>query len=410
MSNDLQIDQEIIDRGNKQTNIFKEDSDHPANILYQSRQNYKLDATSWVAPIYQPVLIDQTTERPFYGRTDSQGNAIFPSERFLKQITPTNNSIYMAHDFVKDSFSKMRDYYTKGINSLPVANSEGPYNDLRSQKAFISVHKIYSDFLNDTSQNFANYIHKFSKNKVATFDDLLDEFLYFLRDTERNVTRSKFILSDACDPFTGGFSIALANADTNKDYEKYETYIKDPNFSFFLDCCLRFGFSVDKYIPWNIHYNFSYGDFKRTIQQSYGAQDYEDLIQKRFYKAFYTDIKILKDFLLYLYNISVVNNQILLVDVDINKCQNAVASEISREQLTREYINSKYDDKFWLKYYLQIRMHEEAIVISEARFKELILNINNLSNYSGFIKALEYLNTFILQNKKPIDLQHLKTY
>jgi hypothetical protein len=55
-------------------------------------------------------------------------------------------------------------------------------------------------------------------------------------------------------------------------------------------------------------------------------------------------------------------------------------------------------------------MHEEAIVISEARFKELILNINNLSNYSGFIKALEYLNTFILQNKKPIDLQHLKTY
>lgn len=410
MSNDLEIDEELINRGNKQTNTFKEDSDHPADILYQSRQNYKLDATSWVAPVYQPILIDQTVERPFYGRIDLQGNAIFPSEKFLTQITPTNNSIFIAHNFVTDSFARMRDYFTKGINSLPPANSEGPYNDLRSTKAFISVHKIYSDFLNELSQNFTVYVQKLPKNKIATFDDMLNEFLFFLRDTESIFTRSKFILSDKCDPFTGGCSIAISETDTNKDYEKYETYIKDPNFSFFLECCLRFGFSVDKYIPWNIHYNFNYGDFKRLMQESYGTRDYEDLIQKRFYKAFYTDIKILKDFLLYLYNISVVNNKVLLVDVDINKCENAVVTEITREQLTRAYISSKYDDRFWLKYYLDIKLHEEKIVISEAKYKDLVLNINNLSVYAGFIKALEFLNAFILQNKKPIDLQHLKLY
>ena len=75
MSNDLEIDQEIIDRGNKQTNIFKEDSDHPANILYQSGYNPPVSANTTLSTMSKEKTTN-TLGEIYIRQLDAQGAII----------------------------------------------------------------------------------------------------------------------------------------------------------------------------------------------------------------------------------------------------------------------------------------------------------------------------------------------
>ena len=387
---------------------LKESDFEPTDNLFISRTQYKEKAFSWVNnEQHLEILVDQTFENPLYGKTDKEGNAIFPSNTFMRQVVPTSNTILLVHDFVRDSFSNMRNTYERGIQIS--GNSAGPFGYLRATKAYINVNKQYANFLTQLSLEFTNFVLNNNPKKIMNFNDMVTFFKDFLVLKKQNITRSAYILSSETDTFSAGLSLSLADDDLNNDLNKYVAYVSDPNFSFFMTMCYKFGFTIDKSFPWIIHYNFNYGDFNNVIKK-YGQTDYNDMIEKRFFKSFYTDIDILKRFIVYAYNSLYANDPIVFFVDSVSNCDIVTVKGSLRQSITKEIVDEKYNDLFWLKYYFDIRLYEEKINLSAGLYKTAIERIERNYKYLGNTKALEFLNRFVNSKRTKISTTDLLGY
>jgi hypothetical protein len=388
--------------------ILKESDSEPTNDLFKSRTTYRDEAFLWVNnERHLEILVDQTFEKPLFGRVDQNGSAIFPSDKFLKQLVPTSNTILLVHDFIKDAFLTMKGHYDRGIQITQ--NKTGPFSTLYATKAYVSVHTQYANYLTNLSQEFIDFIVANNSRKILTFDDMLVFFKDYLVINKKLATRTAFILSDKADPFCGGLSISLATDDTNNDFNKYTNYISDPNFSHLLSICYKHGFTVDKSIPWVIHYNFNYGNFN-TIIKKYGHTGYNDMIEKRFFKSFYTDIKILKNFITYAYNALLSTEPSIYVVDKISNCDIVTVKDTLREKVTAEAINNKYNDLYWLKYYFEIRLIEEDITVSAGLYDSVIERIERTYKYLNYTSSLEFINSFINSKKIKITPSEILSY
>jgi len=269
------------------------------------------------------------------------------------------------------------------------------------------MHKNYTNHL--TRYNFAiiNYIKQTnSEKKIKSFKDFVKYFMFFLKQYPGLliITRSKFIKSKFNPPMSTGLSIELASEDFDNDLKKFNTYVRDENFPFLVECCKRFSFLVDKDAPWRIHFDFN-SPQSLVYMKRYGLNSKKDFFDKRYYKAYYTDIKIIKNFLMHIYKTYTQNDNILSFVVDVNSCNAPVLETIEMPNITEKQIDLDFDDMFWLKYYFDIRILEEKINFSNAAYKKIVLDVENILKYGRVINdvsryetALSYLNAEINAN------------
>ncbi len=402
---------------------LKNDEFLDTNLLYKYRENFKTFAYSVTDRRFVPaVLKNLQFERPLYGRLDSRGNSIFLSEVFLRELAPRAGNLILVQDFVKDAFGEMSNYFARGLATNRLKTT-GPYGALIPRKGFSSFHGIYANYLKAYNDNFLEYLRDSKiKKKVVNFEAFVDEFIAYMKLSLDNqvFTRSKYVESTYCDPFMTGLSISIANDEFNNDFKKYDTYYLDNNFNFFLESCRRFGFIVDKDAPWTIHFDLN-SDASKRFLQSRDLQDINDVLDKRYYKAYFTDIVVIKDFLRYSYNNLFADSRIEFVD-GVTKCQNPIISIVQREELSDNFINTKYTDLFWLKIYLKIKMVEEDFVLIKGEFDRIFSDVQQILRYgipdvaepdtaeNRFFEAVDYINDVVLKYKKQIDYKAAKQY
>jgi len=399
--------------------FLKDSNDFEANNLILSRDNFKNEIYPKFIDRFQGMLYDQNFEKPLFGRIDKENNSIFPSEKFLKELNPKINNLLFVHDFVRDAYNELDVYFKKGVATKKLRSPGSPYSGILPVRSFISVHKQYSDYLSKFNLYLIDYVKtSYNKKEIINFKDYVKAFINFINLEKGTifVTRTKFLGTNLSNSFMSGFSISLSNQQYDDDYSKLEIYVKDNNFPFFLESCRRHSFFVDKNAPWVIHFDFN-SEAAQKYLSKYNLSDESDVYEKRFYKAFYTDISILKSFLHHSYTFYSINEPSIDTIVDINDCQSPIIKKQQRELISEKNVSNEYSEFEWLKLYFDIRLVEENITLNKAVYNKAVLDMQNVLKYgvvagdqNKFQSSQNFINNFIKLNKTQVDYQQLSKY
>jgi hypothetical protein len=307
--------------------------------------------------------IDLWNEKPFYGKVDGSGYSVSLLEQStLKQLTIKEPMFCV--DFVADAFKDFSRFLLNNAkNSAILANNRTPV------KAWESFKLTYSLFLEGKMKYFVeSYLPDF-RNDIRNFQDFIKIFFKFLEDTKPLVfTRSSYIKSSLCSVYVTGLVIDLSKTEKDKDIQKEKLFL-DPDFGFYLNTARKFGFYVDKNIPWRLVANLSSPKLQSYMEPygiTYKPNTESDFFSKYHNYTFVYELEDLRRFLFDSYSrfVSMFTDTITQVNQEGKK----IIHIVPKETLT-ELPNDKL---FWLNLYLKVLLKDMDINLNERDFQRII--------------------------------------
>jgi hypothetical protein len=114
------------------------------------------------------------------------------------------------------------------------------------------------------------------------------------------ITMPALLLSAYTSPMISGLKIAIADEDAGDDAVKYEDFVSDPNFLYYIKSAKKFGFLVDKNAPWILTADlFSDATMKYInlfVTQQGGHITKDNFFQTYFYKIRSNSVSLLSNF------------------------------------------------------------------------------------------------------------------
>ena len=199
-----------------------------AFAMFTQRSKYKKD-TYPIYGIVTPYDLWYDSSKHYFGKLDSNGNALITREKYLKQLPGSVNAF--ALDFVVDAYNDFKEKYT----FLNKRQTEGtPFNQLDPTGGWKSAPVDYNEYLNSVFDLFAkDYMSQEKRDeKMIDFKSFLNLFSNFINNAEGNIpiTFSSFIKSEFCSPKSSGLMIEISDDPYSNDADKYDNFIKNINF------------------------------------------------------------------------------------------------------------------------------------------------------------------------------------
>ena len=419
--------------------------------MFEQRLLYKQKSFS---RLFDLTPLDTIYEKPFYGKVDTRGVPVYPSEADMEQLPGAG--LNLALDFVVSAFKDFKFFVDKAL-----ASNERVFNDLFSsfvpKSATQNIHQVYNDhFVENVFEVFANEYMNIPKisRRVRTFDDFVQEFLHFARDVAREfpITKTGFILSPFCPNAISGLFIELETLPCDNDAVKYECFLSRPSFSRYLKAASGYGFYVDKNAPWRIAANldspamtgakFKNGDESGAAYMAqYGVSIKDNsLFSSYYYESEYFSYESIKARLWNLYTTllmnpntktygSVYETRNCTMAIWRNLADNKYSTKMSdgfREQIPAYFDQEAfakaqkdgfvatgetmpvtfvetYTDDYFLPFYLKLRLIESQISYKERDFKSAIKKIFNYRDAFSIQAAVSHIGE--LTNKTNIYAQ-----
>ena len=365
---------------------------------------------------YPPL--DIWYDKVYYGRIDKEQNTILPNSKNLKQLRPG----VFALDHVVDQFIAFQEKMKFSLNSgicLLDGNSllTGPV----AKKAYKNPIPSYNAYLNSIFSTFTSRFQR-DTNQITNFDTFANLMIDFLMETSHFVpiTLTNYLLGDLGSVFNTGIAIALDVADPGDDNYKYENWLSDPNFDFYVTAAKKYGFIIEKNIPWLMVADLFSNQTKESLLNYKDSNGYaiteENYFDYYFYKTFTTDMNLLVRFIINSYAEYVQQNP-LYEEKTFNSCGKFKIDVLDRAAVAN---TAFLTDKRIIDLYLQLRNNEAGapIKLDKKLYDELyfsyqfrpnknLTNVTNAANYindkyTGYIYSARdnLLNT---SNKKELD-------
>ena len=370
----------------------------------------------------------------FYGRIDDEGDAIYLDDSNIKQIESGGSSTHLAVDFVCKAFSDLKKNLRSAANKGYVPK-DGVY------PANLTVHRSWKK--GNLEENYNRHLNKLytefidsylsldrRAEKVKNFRDFVREFLKFSLKTIKYfpVTKTGFITSAQCSPFTSGLMIEITNERHGPNIkDKVESYTLDrdgnPNaeFTFFVNEVKKFGFMVDKNAPWRLVFNLASGQKNKQedpedlkggqLYMDQFAASYENVFKTYYRKAYLDELNNLRNQMYSLYKSFYLQfstyESIKYVTDNAGNCQ---SMKIFTERKDREPLGpfssiasdlTGVEDvsdlrarelEYWLKVVLKLRMAESGTPHNIHKFKFNIKDIIQQFRLFGINPALKKIN------------------
>jgi hypothetical protein len=365
---------------------------------------------------YPPL--DIWYDKVYYGRIDKEQNTILPNSRNLKQLRPG----VFALDHVVNQFlafqEKMKFALDSGIclldgNSLitaPVA-----------KKAYKNPIPSYNAYLNSIFSTFTSRFQR-DTNQITNFDTFANLMIDFLMETSHFVpiTLTNYLLGDLGSVFNTGIAIALDVADPGDDNYKYENWLSDPNFDFYVTAAKKYGFIIEKNIPWLMVADLFSNQTKKSLLNYKDNNGHiiteENYFDYYFYNTFTADMNLLVRFIINSYTEYVQQNP-FYEEKTFNSCGKFKIDVLDRAAV----VNTAFlTDKRIVDLYLQLRNNEAGapIKLDKKLYDELYFsyqfrpnkNLTNMANAANYIndKHTGYIysardNLLNTSNKKDLD-------
>lgn len=371
---------------------------------------------------YRPL--DLWYDKVYYGRIDRKQNTILPNSKNLKQLRPG----MFALDHVVDQFFAFQEKMRFALNSGVCLSDGNPLITTPvAKKAYVNPIPSYNAYLNSIFSTFTSRFQR-DTNQITNFDTFASLMMDFLMEASHFVpiTLTNYLLGDLGSIFNAGIVIALDVADPGDDNYKYEDWLSDPNFDFYVTAAKKYGFIVEKNIPWLMVADLFSEQTVESLLNYKDSNGYpiteENYFDYYFYKTFTTDMDLLVRFIINSYTRYVQQNP-LYEEKTFNSCGKFRIDVLDRATT----VNTAFlTDKRIVDLYLQLRSNEAGtpIKLDKKLYDELYFSyqfrpnktLTNMANAANYINGkytnyiysarenlLNKTNEKVLDNPEPSD-------
>ena len=408
--------------------------------MYYQRLMYK--EALYPARLFAPL--DTWYDKLYYGRVDQMQNTVIPSISDLQTIPAASKPNLFALNFVVDAFQdfvgQMKNSVILGVIRKSRPSPEGQmiatngkiYNP-KAYEAYQDPTRLYNDYLQQILNQFRDTLLPEQSNQIVNFKSFATHYVSFLQNTARfiPVTKSGYLLTSIFNVLNSGLSIALDRRDADNDTYKYEKWINDPNFTFYVRVAKKFGFIVNKNAPWILTADL-FSPAMMTYINAYTDSYNNPITKESFFDSYYmktylTDIEDLKIFIFNSYAAFIdmrpgYEERVYLPNCDKYKI---ISKSRQSEFAAQGAVDAVLTDKYMADLYLALRHAESGLSkdpshkfkvemssIYQTQPKKSITPLQNVADYVNlvyrdYIYSIDYLflNELLLQ--KALDNQAL---
>jgi hypothetical protein len=203
------------------------------------------------------------------------------------------------------------------------------------------------------------------------------------------VSMTSFIASRHCSPMVSGLMIELADDQSHaEDKEKYENWLRDPNFKFYADAARLYGFMVDKNAPWRLVADIM-STTMLSYMEKYGANKY-NCFNKYYYPTHLSDIRKLRMYA-YEFYVAFVNANTTLSIPTVENGKTKVIIGARTVPSIDEYFDG-YNMRFWVGMYCRLRAKEMELNWDETTLRHVARRAGKIYKYLDFYSAMDYIN------------------
>jgi len=254
-----------------------------ANEIYDEKKHYYEKVYPSKNLPWMDKPFDFVNENPLYGKVNLNGDYIIPKTdhqltyKKMINIGDAEDQVFVF-DFIADAFKDLK-ANIKTLVRTTWLSSAGPIADFTAKKGTISLGSVTE--LQKKMHYFifvTQFLSAERKEKISNISDFINLFLKYLKTTAPKVpfTKSAIINAHYMSPLSTGLCVEIDTKGYDEDEKKHK-FLTDPNFNVYRIIARRFGFMIDRNVPWRL-----VADIKSLKMREYMRIAYEkDTIQKR---------------------------------------------------------------------------------------------------------------------------------
>jgi len=361
-------------------------------------------------------------DKLYFGRVDTIQNGILVKNGMvnppgiMKKIETKTGNVFVLN-FVADAFTDLR-AHLKRVSTVGIINQSSLYNEIVPVEGYGDYTRNFRG-LNDTwGRRFATRItsNKQIADRVLDFKTYMKELLNYRgsKVNEIPLTLSGYAVSNFASPMVSGLAVTLATENYGNDFIKFDKYILDPNFPYFVEAARKYGFYVDRNAPWKLiadplsepmlgylsHYQYPLMEeiVDPTDPASPSGVNKENFFSAYYRKTYLSDLAELQNTLLNMYNNFVDDYpRIVKETTGTTQCPPRSKGAGYKEIISRHTINiatlETYGDLYWLNIYFKIRIQEANL--EYPHYKQKFNQVAQIYKVYGLERATRYINNEI---------------
>ena len=340
-------------------------------------------------PDNAPQPIDMWYDDNFYGRTDSDGIPVYPSEKSVKKLTATQT--VFAVNFVADAWEDLKEDFTSALLNRRISSEESVYGQLEPASGWRSVYPAYHLWNRSVYKAFTEFINPVRDRKIVDFKSFIKIYVEFIDVVSHTLpqTRESWILSSKCPPSISGLMIEVAQKPYGLD-EINTRYLNDNNFKYISQMAEAYGFKIDKNVPWRFVADLE-SDKMKEYMKGYGY-DEKTYIDYSYFRTYQNELDMFKHYMWQWYNSYVATNPVSTKPAPsgCRKSQKSMIVYQKREILTKGARDAEFSEDFWIRLYSYVRAKETRQNWKQVDFDNVVRNMLELKAAIGFNDAMRY--------------------
>ena len=339
-------------------------------------------------------------ERRMYGRVDRNMMPMYVNEDKLSVLESGDGTkVCRALDFVADAFRDFRHAFRMAVEKNQISQYEGFMTVPEPQRAYISPTMHFREYRMAMYELFAEKLKadREAGAKISDFDSFVPYFDQFIEDSTSKApfTFSAFMRSKYASVHMTGLAIDLMEIDASKDKRKVEMVFDNPNYPFYENMAMQFGFSIDKHMPFRLVADLGSPSMQRYMRQR-GYETTHQVFKRCYRKTYVVGYNNFKSLMVMYYN-SFVSFHRSTSRPAMDEKGKYVAQRTFRNQEDLVHLNIKYGEEWFLEKYASIRNMEETSPLTPLRIKQLSNRAHRMTKIKGKARALQMLNRGVIK-------------
>lgn len=370
----------------------------------ESRASGSFNQRLAYAKNYPPGITDVRSinywyEDYLYGKIDTNGDIIYPSEAFLKQLPGESDDTHFALNFVVDAYEAFRREMQRQENNDNFINLDGtPFEDrFQPTKGWSSTNSIYNDY---TTSFYNKVLLPFMKQPgrqpdIVDFHGFIEEFTQLIDKVSAVTpfTKTEYIASKYMTPLGSGLVVEFSeDYSCGTDFPKIVDFANDINFELYRMMARQHGFAIDKNAPWRMICNVN-SSATQVFMKKYDI-GFENLFEDYYYKSHFFDIPTMKSYLFQYYQnfIKAFPDVVVPIVENVGGKNISLTKRIPRATMTKQRYKEDFDNLFWIRLYIFVRAKETNRDWDQHEFDQTVKKASDFFVYSGERAMFKFIN------------------
>jgi len=357
----------------------------------------------------KPIVL-RANIRGLYGKVDTRGFAVVPKMEYISEIVTATEETHEALLVVKESFEEMADYYRQLDLRGKLSLDSKTLKELVPKKSWKNPMLSYAGHQSSIMDKFIS-LKDTDLPEIVDYKTFEKSFMEYVTSMSEPFTMSGYCTSGVADSRQSGLVIDLAVEDYSKDKMKYEGYIQDPNFQVFRKVINRYGFRIDKHIPWRIYFDIMHPYSRRKLAK-YGVGSLDQFFKKYYNKIANLEIEGLSSVMNTAYKKYYDTDFFYTVSKYCRKSGGTIISTKTREVMSLEKLSKKYSDNHWIRAYVYFRATETGMQWHQSKFDRVARQAVSVHRHRGAQQMVLQLEPYFLDktnelfHKRPLTKQN----